>query len=71
MTCIWYVSKLVAVLPVGFLEKWDQCVTNALKGESFYSMHQTRLLHDHVIHLVTGPLERLKVQYSTLYLTSF
>lgn len=50
-------------LLVGFLEKWDQCVINALRGEFFCSMPPTLHLRDHAILLGTGPLGRLKVLY--------
>lgn len=53
-------------LSVGFLEKWDQCVINALKGEFYCSMPPTPLRQDRVPLLDTGPHERLKVQYYTM-----
>lgn len=54
-------------LSVGFLEKWDQCVISAQKGEFYFSMPPTPLPHDRVPLLDTGPRERLKVQYNTIY----
>lgn len=61
-----YLSWLLC-LSVGFLENWDQCVINALRGEFYCSMHPIPPPHDRVHLLDTGPHERLKVQYDTLY----
>lgn len=69
MKIVWSVSKLLC-LPVGFLEKWDQCVINVLRGEFYCSTLPTLLLHGRVPLLVTGPHERLKVQYH-LYILQY
>lgn len=55
-----YLSFLVC-LSVGFLEKWDQCVTNALRGGFCSSMLPIPPPPDPATPLDTGPLERLKV----------
>lgn len=65
-----YLSCLMS-LSVGFLEKWDQCVINALKGEFYCSMLPTPLLHDRALLLDTGPLGRLKVQFNIHFLLFF
>lgn len=63
-----YLSWLLC-LSVGFLEKWDQCVINALRGESYCSTPPTPPPRDRVPLLDTGPHERLKVQCNTIYYT--
>ena len=42
---------------------------NALRGEFYFSMPPIPPPHDRVHLLDTGPHERLKVQYDTLYWT--
>lgn len=59
-----YLSCLLC-LSVGFLEKWDQCVINALRGGFCSSMPPTPPPPDPATPLDTGPLERLKVRYQT------
>lgn len=59
-----YLSCLLC-LSVGFLEKWDQCVINALRGGFCSSMPPILSPPDPATPLDTGPLERLKVWYQT------
>ncbi len=56
-----YLSWLLC-LSVGFLEKWDQCVINAPRGEFYCSMPLILPPHVRVPLLDTGHHERLKVQ---------
>lgn len=65
-----YLSWFVC-LSVGFLEKWDQCVINALRVEFYCSMPPTPPPPDRVPLRDTGPRERLKVQYDTIYILCF
>lgn len=62
---VWYIFGLylscLVCLSVGFLEKWDQCVINALRAEFYFSMPPIPPPHDRVTLLDTGPQERLKV----------
>lgn len=55
-----YLSCLLC-LSVGFLEKWDQCVINALRGGFCSSMPPIPPPPGPAPLLDTGPLERLKV----------
>ena len=71
----WYVFGLylscLLCLSVGFLEKWDQCVINALRGGFCSSMPLIPPPRDPVTPLDTGPLERLKVRYHTFLLQCY
>lgn len=62
-----YLSCLVC-LSVDFLEKWDQCVTNAPRGGFSSSTPPIPPPPDPATPLDTGPLERLKVWYQTYFL---
>lgn len=53
-------------LCIGFLEKWDQCVINAQKGEFCCSTPPTHLHHGPVPLPDTGRHERLKVRSVTV-----
>lgn len=59
-------SKLLSLLYVGFLEKWDPYVTDALKAECSYSTPLTHPPQNPARHQDTGAHVRQKVRTSVL-----